>query len=267
MSSKASKMEAALLTPSPLSVPIWPLVNNPAANLIRSLAVVAAAKKQDASAETTDFDNEFDGGGGNNTSSGRSDPLLPPPPPLPLPTLVRITWANERAARLRRIGACLRARTRLTSCLSLFLFQPLGGALSHLLKNPPDQESLQRLAAAVIASANMKVPPISLPGGAATGPLPFSPDLLWRYPNPFLPQPPPSPLESQLKAHLPGGLGHDPRTWTREDVAVFVRYCEREFDLDKIDMDKFQMNGEFACLCVTYVYKCFCHSADRVGSG
>ncbi len=37
----------------------------------------------------------------------------------------------------------------------------------------------------------------------------------------------------------------DPRSWSREDVAVFVRYCEREFDLEKIDMDKFQMNGEF----------------------
>ena len=47
-----------------------------------------------------------------------------------------------------------------------------------------------------------------------------------------------------FKAHLPGGLGHDPRLWQREDVAIFMRYCEREFDLDKIDMDKFQMNGE-----------------------
>ena len=43
---------------------------------------------------------------------------------------------------------------------------------------------------------------------------------------------------------MPGGLGHDPRLWQRDDVAVFMRYCEREFDLDKIDMDKFQMNGE-----------------------
>ena len=25
---------------------------------------------------------------------------------------------------------------------------------------------------------------------------------------------------------------------------MFLRYCEREFDLDKIDMDKFQMNGK-----------------------
>ena len=95
------------------------------------------------------------------------------------------------------------------------------------------------MAAAAQAAANkdpeMKVPPI------ATG-LPFSPDLLWRYPNPFLP--PPSPLETHLKSQLPGGLGHDPRQWAREDVMVFLRYCEREFDLDKIDMDKFQMNGK-----------------------
>ena len=111
-------------------------------------------------------------------------------------------------------------------------------------------EAIQRLtalfAAAASAAANhnkdaedMKVPPISLPSG-----LPFTPDLLWRYPNPFLPQPPPSPLESQLKSQLPGGLGHDPRQWNRDDVMMFLRYCEREFDLDKIDMDKFQMNGE-----------------------
>ncbi len=98
----------------------------------------------------------------------------------------------------------------------------------------------------------MKVPPMTLPTGAGGAPslpplpagLPFSPELLWRYPNPYMPQPPPSPMESQLKAHLPGGLGHDPRIWNRDDVAVFMRYCEREFDLDKIDMDKFQMNGK-----------------------
>ena len=85
-------------------------------------------------------------------------------------------------------------------------------------------------------SATMKVPPISLPSG-----LPFNPNLLWNLPNPYLP--PPSPLESQLKS-LPGGLGHDARQWQRDDVMVFLRYCEREFDLDKIDMEKFQMNGE-----------------------
>ena len=52
----------------------------------------------------------------------------------------------------------------------------------------------------------MKVPPIQLPNGMdrLPLPLPFSPDLLWRYPNPFLDQPPPSPLESHVKSGLPG---------------------------------------------------------------
>lgn len=144
---------------------------------------------------------------------------------------------------------------------------------SHLIKLPPPGsppptspplhplEAAQRLAAflqsaALAASAanseaqeDMKVPPISLTGGHGSLPPPlhFSPDFLWRYPNPFF-QPPPSPLESQLKAHLPGGLGSDPRLWLREDVMVFLRYCEREFDLEKIDMDKFQMNGKALCL-------------------
>ena len=41
-----------------------------------------------------------------------------------------------------------------------------------------------------------------------------------------------------------GGLPPDPRTWGREDVSQFLQYCEKEFDLEKIDMEKFQMNGE-----------------------
>ena len=141
---------------------------------------------------------------------------------------------------------------------------------SQLLKPRPDllteaqnsgntAEAAQRIAALLTAAAaasasaqnstsensvtEMKVPPISLPSG-----LPFTPDLLWRYPNPFLQQPPPSPLETQLKSQLPGGLGHDVRQWNREDVTLFLRYCEREFDLDKIDMDKFNMNGKALCL-------------------
>ena len=75
---------------------------------------------------------------------------------------------------------------------------------------PPDQESIQRLAAVLSAAqqqsnggsgGGMKVPPMTLPTAGAAGglPLPFSPDLLWRYPNPFMPQPPPSPMESHLK--------------------------------------------------------------------
>jgi len=95
----------------------------------------------------------------------------------------------------------------------------------------------------------MKVPPISLPQGMdrLPLPLPFSPDILWRYPNPFLAQPPPSPLETQVKSGLPGGLPSDPRTWGREEVTQFLQYCEKEFDLEKIDMDRFQMNGKALC--------------------
>ena len=40
--------------------------------------------------------------------------------------------------------------------------------------------------------------------------------------------------------------GPDPRTWVREDVLTFLRWCEREFDLPNLEMDKFQMNGESA---------------------
>ena len=42
----------------------------------------------------------------------------------------------------------------------------------------------------------------------------------------------------------PGGLPSDPRTWGRDEVTQFLQYCEKEFDLEKIDMDKFQMNGK-----------------------
>ena len=41
-----------------------------------------------------------------------------------------------------------------------------------------------------------------------------------------------------------GGLPSDPRTWGREEVTQFLQYCEKEFDLEKIDMDRFQMNGK-----------------------
>ena len=57
-------------------------------------------------------------------------------------------------------------------------------------------------------SEDMKVPPIQLPTGMdrLPLPLPFSPDLLWRYPNPFMAQPPASPLESHVKSGLPGEI-------------------------------------------------------------
>ena len=127
------------------------------------------------------------------------------------------------------------------------------GSLAEVERSSEDSSS---------GSGEMKVPPISLPSGMdrLPLPLPFSPDLLWRYPNPFLAQPPPSPLETQVKSGLPGnagfsvlsrsnqscsgGLPSDPRTWGRDEVTQFLQYCEKEFDLEKIDMDKFQMNGE-----------------------
>ena len=115
-----------------------------------------------------------------------------------------------------------------------------------------------------IDPSNMKVPPISLPNGHGQLPMPFSADFLWRFPNPYLPQPPPSPLESQMKSQLPGGLGHDPRCWSREDVVVFLRYCEREFDLDKIDLDKFQMNGKQQLFCTIESYEIFCSNITYI---
>lgn len=67
-------------------------------------------------------------------------------------------------------------------------------------------------------------------------------DLLWRYPPA-----PPSPL-ADLKTQLPPQLNTDPRIWGREEVAVFLRFCEREFDLPKFDVDMFQMNGKALCV-------------------
>ncbi|XP_047989599.1 ets DNA-binding protein pokkuri [Leguminivora glycinivorella] len=95
----------------------------------------------------------------------------------------------------------------------------------------------------------MKVVSLQLPSGPSMErlPLPFSPtELLWRYPLPWAP-PPPSPL-GDAKAQLPAGLPPEPRLWTREDVAVFLKWCEREFDLPNFDMDLFQMNGKALCL-------------------
>lgn len=91
----------------------------------------------------------------------------------------------------------------------------------------------------------MKVVSLQLPSGPSMErlPLPFSPtELFWRYPLPWAP-PPPSPL-GDTKAQLPAGLPPEPRLWTREDVAVFLKWCEREFDLPNFDMDLFQMNGK-----------------------
>ncbi|PSN40198.1 hypothetical protein C0J52_12886 [Blattella germanica] len=102
----------------------------------------------------------------------------------------------------------------------------------------------------------MKLLPLSLPPVAAMErlplSLPFSPtDLLWRYPLgfPTAPsQPPPMSPLLDFKTHLPTSLASDPRVWSRDDVATFLRWCEREFDLPHFDMEMFQMNGKAICL-------------------
>ncbi|XP_046394183.1 ets DNA-binding protein pokkuri [Ischnura elegans] len=73
-----------------------------------------------------------------------------------------------------------------------------------------------------------------------------------QQPPPGSGQPPPSPTQQlspvDFKAHLPVGIESDPRAWTREDVGTFLRWCEKEFDLPRFDMDMFQMNGKAMCL-------------------
>lgn len=88
----------------------------------------------------------------------------------------------------------------------------------------------------------MKLLPIPLSplGGPPLGM--WSSDWLWRYQSA-----PPSPL-AELKTQLPPQLSTDPRLWGREEVVVFLRWTEREFDLPKFELDLFQMNGKAICL-------------------
>lgn len=88
----------------------------------------------------------------------------------------------------------------------------------------------------------MKLLPIPLSplGGPPLGM--WSSDWLWRYPSA-----PPSPL-AELKTQLPPQLSTDPRLWGRDEVVVFLRWTEREFDLPKFELDLFQMNGKAICL-------------------
>ncbi|KAL7052229.1 hypothetical protein ACKWTF_004825 [Chironomus riparius] len=88
----------------------------------------------------------------------------------------------------------------------------------------------------------MKLLPIPLSplGGPPLGM--WNSDLLWRYPTT-----PTSPL-ADLKTQLPPQLSSDPRIWGREEVVVFLRWTEREFDLPKFELDLFQMNGKALCL-------------------
>jgi ETS translocation variant 6/7 len=93
----------------------------------------------------------------------------------------------------------------------------------------------------------MKVQPLQLPTMERMPlQLPFSPsDLLWRYPLGFhhAAQQPSSPIVD-YKSHLPVSLQSDPRIWSREDVAAFLKWCETEFDVPNFDMEMFQMNGK-----------------------
>lgn len=102
---------------------------------------------------------------------------------------------------------------------------------------------------------NMKLVPGPLPPLPTSAtmdriplPLPFSPDLLWRYPLgfPHITQPPQTPSSPlwDYKSQLPSTLTSDPRVWSRDDVVTFLRWAEREFDLQPFDLDMFQMNGE-----------------------
>jgi len=116
---------------------------------------------------------------------------------------------------------------------------------------PPPLKSLPPLSC-YGASSGVPVSPLAMDRLPLPLSLPFSPDLLWRYPLSGLSssssgQPPSSPL-LDVKQQLPGALGPDPRTWAREDVVTFLRWCEREFDLPGLDLDKFQMNGKALCL-------------------
>lgn len=58
--------------------------------------------------------------------------------------------------------------------------------------------------------------------------------------------PPKSPFV-ELKSQLPVQLSHNPRQWDRDDVNVFIRFCEREYDLPPIDLGHFSMNGKALC--------------------
>ncbi|KAM0729878.1 Ets DNA-binding protein pokkuri [Formica fusca] len=112
--------------------------------------------------------------------------------------------------------------------------------------------------------SSIQLSPVASAAGGMTGmdsrlppgrSLPFNPDLFWRahcqygFSLNFPPttHPPPSPF-LDFKTHLPTSLVSDPRLWSREDVAAFLRWAEQEFDLPPFDMDVFQMNGKALCL-------------------
>ncbi|CAB3368908.1 Hypothetical predicted protein [Cloeon dipterum] len=101
---------------------------------------------------------------------------------------------------------------------------------------------------------------LQLPSPSIMERMPFSPDLLWRYPLAMAggqqSHPQPSQLSGAMsqhvgmdfKTHLPATLTTEPRNWSREDVLTFLRWCETEYDLPRFDGDTFQMNGKALCL-------------------
>lgn len=78
--------------------------------------------------------------------------------------------------------------------------------------------------------------------------LPFSPDLLWRYPLSLPHSTSPSSPMLDVKNQMPTHLAADPRMWSRDDVTAFLRWFEREFELPTIDLSKFCMNGKALCM-------------------
>lgn len=96
----------------------------------------------------------------------------------------------------------------------------------------------------------MKVPPLNLtPDVNRVGmALPFSPDLLWRYPLSLPQSASPSSPMLDVKTQMPTHLAADPRLWSRDDVTAFLRWFEREFELPAIDHSKFSLNGKALCM-------------------
>lgn len=89
----------------------------------------------------------------------------------------------------------------------------------------------------------MKLLPIPLSPLTGAPPIGmWNSELLWRYPSA-----PPSPL-AELKSQLPPQLSSDPRLWGREEVIVFLRWTEREFDLPKFEVELYNFNGRALCL-------------------
>lgn len=112
----------------------------------------------------------------------------------------------------------------------------------HTLQSPLEQITNCSFFLSLQINNVMKLLPIPLSplGGPPLGM--WSSDWLWRYPSA-----PPSPL-AELKTQLPPQLSTDPRLWGREEVVIFLRWTEREFDLPKFELDLFQMNGKAICL-------------------